>query len=100
MGFELIELRDFGRNHKLAAVWEADRYIGHLEYRCVDNKITAIHALVIVPNLRKKGYGTRLINEVVANPSAQVFNIEKATIKFWQKVLPESKTFNKKSTGE
>lgn len=97
MSLEIIKLRDFGLGRRLVAIWDGDTHIGQLEYRAINNgeKIVEVYALGIRKELRGKGWGRRVINEVVCNPSAKISNIERSAIGFWKKVLPESPSITK-----
>lgn len=90
MAFDLLPLRHWGMGHSLYAIWEGETHVGQIEVLQVEKKITRIYALGINYALRGRGFGRRVINEIVNNPKVKVLNIEPSAKGFWQKVLPGS----------
>lgn len=86
MKLRLVTLEDYGLGRKYAAIWEGDLHIGNIEYRGHSGKITEVYALGVEPAQRRKGYGRRIVKEIIANPKAKISNIEKSAQGFWQKV--------------
>lgn len=81
---ELVLCRAFSSTHKLFAAWSGDTLLGHLELVMNDEgKPIALMGITILPKLRRKGWGTRIV-EALGN--VVIVDIQKEALGFWKKL--------------
>ena len=70
MKLRLEKFIDYRQGTRLDTVWDGDLYIGYIEARRHRGKISEVYRLGVEADLRGKGYERRIVDEIVADPTA------------------------------